>query len=93
VACLEQSLLEHLASQIRLEVPQLQALVLAICLDQVRTHLLLASLSNQPHLALALASQQLQEQVLVSSHSEKGSNEFVKSYYLCGIRLNRVVFL
>ena len=88
MACLEQSLLEHPASQIHLEVPQPQALVLPVCLDQLRTHHLLASLSNQPHLALALARQHLQGQALVSRQEEGVMN-------LCclyGIRLNRAVF-
>ena len=69
-ACLEQSLLEQLASQIHLEIPQPQALVLAVCLDQLRTHHLSASLSNQPHRALASARHHLQGQALVSKQEK-----------------------
>lgn len=74
VACLEQSLLEHLVSQIHLEIPQPQALVPAVCSDQLKTHHLLASLSNKPHLALASARQQLLGQALVSRQEKEVMN-------------------
>jgi hypothetical protein len=64
---LDQSLLEHQASQVHLGI-QHQALVLTMCLVEVRTRPCLVSLSNQPPQALPLVSHHLQQQVLVSRY-------------------------